>query len=281
MILKNIFVDARYFQIVFQVMFLLYGIFYLHWQNNVALYATYFFVSVVTQIIFEIVKGVYKKSLKPDRILQGLLSAIISTMGLCLLLKTTSLRIAAVAAFISIASKYVIRIKGRHIFNPSAIGIVTVVLCSGGAWVNTGQWGNNAILFFTVISLGFIVTTKVQKLDISVAFLGTFCGLMYYRQIIVLGWPHDFFIQTISSGSLLLFSFFMITDPKTTPAHPTARILWAVTVAIFAYYLATFKFITAAPIFVLVMAQPIVPILNWLFSNKSFQWETNLQINTT
>jgi len=134
-------------------------------------------------------------------------------------------------------------------------------------------------MLFAVFSLGFIVVTRVQKLDVSLAFLGTFGLLLFIRQVIFLGWPLDFFIQSISSGSLLLFSFFMITDPRTTPNHVIARIVWSIAVAAVAFYLATFRFINGAPIRVLIFAQPLVPLIDRLFKARPFKWETSKQLN--
>jgi len=259
----SIFKDARYFQVAFQCLFLCYGIFYLHWDAEWKLYLTYLSVSVSLQLLIEHFTTKRYDTYK---------SALISTMGLCLLLKTNNLYLAAGAAAISIVSKYILRYKGKHIFNPSALGIAVAVWLSGNAWVSPGQWGSNAVLFFGVIVLGFIVVTKVQKLDVSLAFLGTFAGLLFARQIIYQGWPLDYFVQSVSTGSLLLFSFFMITDPKTTPNHRVARILWSMTVAAVSFYLTAFKFMNGAPILVLVLAQPLVPLLDALFKAKRFQW---------
>jgi Na+-translocating ferredoxin:NAD+ oxidoreductase RnfD subunit len=114
----------------------------------------------------------------------------------------------------------------------------------------------------------------VQKLDTSLAFLGTFAALLFARQIIYLGWPLDFFIQSISTGSLLLFSFFMITDPKTTPNHTAARIIWSMLVAAAAFYLSTFKWVNGAPVYVLVCLQPLVPLLDYLMKAKKFDWKS-------
>lgn len=260
---RLIFKDARYFQVVFQCLFLCYGIFYLHWNAEWELYLTYIGVSVSLQMGIEYFTNKYYDSYK---------SALISSMGLCLLLKTNNLYIAAGVAAISIVSKYILRYKGKHIFNPSALGIAVAVWLVGNAWISPGQWGSNAVLFFGVLSLGFIVVTKVQKLDVTLAFLGTFAALLFARQIIYQGWPMDYFVQSISTGSLLLFSFFMITDPKTTPNHRVARVLWAAAIAGVAFYLTAFKFMNGAPILVLVLAQPLVPLLDALFKAKRFEW---------
>ena len=280
MFLQQLFKDARYFQILFQSIFLGYGILFLHWQAEWWLYSTYFIVSIATQLVCEYFSGkntfAYSK-----RIVFSFPSVIISSFGLSLLLKTNHIEIAALAAFISIASKFIIKIKGKHIFNPSALGIVAVIFLTDKAWFSPGQWGSGTVILFGVCCLGFIIVTRVQKSDTSLAFLGTFAGLLFIRQIVYLGWPIDFFVQSISTGSLLLFSFFMITDPKTIPDNKWARIVWCIVIAAVAFYLTTFKFINGAPIFVLILAQPLVPLLDWLIKASRFQWTTSPKYNTT
>ena len=267
----QVFKDARYFQIIFQSIFLSYGIFVLHWRNESWLYATYFITSLAVQFVCEYFLG---KNHLPflQRFKNGIPSVLISSFGLSLLLKTNYWWVAVLAATVSILSKYILRINGKHIFNPSALGIVVAVLFTGNAWISPGQWGSGAVIMFGVLSLGFIVVSRVQKLDVSLAFLGTFAGLIYLRQIIYLGWPMDHFVQSVSTGSLLLFSFFMITDPKTIPNHRVARILWCVAIAAVSFYLTAFKFINGAPVFVLVFAQPLVPLLDKFFKALRFEW---------
>lgn len=261
--LLQLFKDARWFQLIFQSLFLCYGIYYLHWQGQWWLYGTYIGTALIAQAIATLITRGRWDSWK---------SALISALGLCLLLKTNSIYTAAFAAIVAVASKYIFRIQGKHIFNPSALGIALAVWLSGNAWISPGQWGSGPVLLFAVCSLGFIVVTKVQKLDISIAFLGTFCALLFIRQVIYLGWPADHFIQSISTGSLLLFSFFMITDPKTVPNHKVVRMVWAMAIAATAFYLAAFKFVNGAPIWVLVLAQPLVPLLDAIFKARRFEW---------
>lgn len=269
--LPSLFTDARYFQIIFQSAFLSYGLFFLHWDNEAWLYATYFITSLITQFVCERVLG--KKNIPLwQRYKKGIPSVLISSFGLSLLLKTNDPWVAVLAAVVSILSKFIIRIKGKHIFNPSALGITFAVLLTGNAWISPGQWGSGAVILFGVCSLGFVVTTRVQKLDVSLSFLGTFAALLFIRQVIYLGWPMDHFIQSVSTGSLLLFSFFMITDPRTTPNHSVVRILWSAAIAAVAFYLSAFKFMNGAPIFVLVLAQPLVPLLDILFRARKFEW---------
>ena len=270
----SLFKDARYFQVLFQSLFLLYGLVYLHWSAEWWLYTTYFITAISTQLLCELclVKKTCHTTGLWQRFSRGFPSVLITVFGLSLLLKTNFVSTAVLASFVSIISKYIVRINGKHIFNPSALGIVSTLMFSNNAWISPAQWGSNMVILFGTLSLGFIVVTRVQKLDVSISFLGTFAALLFARQIIYLGWPLDYFVQSVSTGSLLLFSFFMITDPKTTPDHTVIRILWSMLISVIAFYLTAFKFINGAPLFVLVCAQPLVPILDKMFQAKKFEW---------
>src|SRR5207245_1441592 len=114
--------------------------------------------------------------------------------------------------------------------------------------------------------------TRVQQLDSSLAFLLSYTGLLFWRQVVVLGWPMDHFVHATSTGSLLLFSFFMITDPRTTPRRRMVRMAWAAAVAAVSFYLAALQWQNNTPIWVLVGMAPMVPVLNHLFKGKAFEW---------
>jgi Na+-transporting NADH:ubiquinone oxidoreductase subunit NqrB len=263
--------DARYFQMAFQVIFLSYGLLFLHWSADWINYIVFISTGLLLQWICDSVLA--KKMLSSFHWISGSWkSSLISCLSLCLLLKVNHPGICVFTGAVTVLSKYLFRYQGKHIFNPSALGIVAAVYFTGNAWISPGQWGNNMVLFFAIICLGLIVVTRVQKLDISLAFLSTYAALLFARQILYLGWPLDFFVQSISTGSLLLFSFFMISDPRTTPNHPVARISWAIGIATIAFYLTAFKLINGAPIWVLVLAQPLVPLLDYLFKAKRFEW---------
>ena len=266
--------DARYFQMAFQLLFLCYGLLFLHWSAEWWSYFLFISSGLLFQLIANSIAA--KKILLNPFAGGGWKSVLVSCFSLCLLLKTNEWYICVLASAITIFSKYIFRFKRKHIFNPSAFGIAAAVYLTGNAWISPGQWGSNMVLFFAIICLGCIVVTKVQKLDVTLAFIGTYAALLFSRQILYLGWPADFFIQSVTTGGLLLFSFFMITDPKTTPNHPVARIIWGIAVAGVSFYLSAFKFINGAPIWVLVCSQPLVPLLDYLFKAKQFEWKQPL-----
>ena len=266
--------DPRYFQVIFQAIFLTYGILFLHWNADWEHYVISIGGCLLFQYSADSIRS--KKFLKPIEFDRWGFSVLISAMSLCLLLKTNHWYISLLAAFLTVASKYVFKFNRKHIFNPSAFGIVATILLTKDAWLSPGQWGSNAVIFFFVVTLGTIVVTRVQKLDVSLAFLLTFVGLLYWRQVYALGWPMDHFIHSISTGSLLLFTFFMISDPRTSPNHPVARIIWAILIAAVSFYLAAFKWKYNTIIWVLVAAAPLVPLLDKIFKAKEFHWTSSI-----
>src|ERR1700730_4230567 len=173
--------DPRYFQILFLGIFLSYGIIFLDWSM-------YWFHDIVCMIGC-LMASYAAECFRQKSFLNFLknpswaTSTLISALSLCLLLKTNHWYTSLFASFLTVASKYIFRLNKKHIFNPSAFGIVGTIWLTKDAWLSPGQWGSNAVIFFSVLALGTIVVTRVQKLDISLGFLLTFIGLLYWRQV--------------------------------------------------------------------------------------------------
>jgi hypothetical protein len=276
-------IDPRYFQIIFQCCFLSYGILALEWQPDYLHFLLFIFSTLGFQWIAEsIVHKTWQPVLGSKSFLKnGGLSALISAASLCLLLKVNVTYLCVVAGFLTIASKFLIRFNNKHVFNPSAFAIVILISFSNKAWLSPAQWGNATMAIFAIATLGVIVITKVQRLDVCLAFLITFTGLLFYRQIVFLKWPVDYFLHSLSTGSLLLFTFFMISDPKTAPDNKYARILWAVCVGALAYYMAVFQFKNATPIKALILLSPLTPLLNYFFKAPAFLWNQQPYFSST
>jgi Na+-transporting NADH:ubiquinone oxidoreductase subunit NqrB len=274
--------DARHFQIVYLSIFLLYGIFALQWAGqdygDWPNYGLVIGACLLTQLIGIRLMGGDYRSLK---------SALITGLGLSLLTQAGSPWSFALAGVIAIASKFLIRYRGKHIFNPANFGLVGAILLTGAlhgllegsfqedVWVNNGKWGSSVSGFFVLGALGFLVLAKVKRIDTSLAFLLTFGGLVVFRDLVYLGDP-DWRVplHTLTNGSLLLFTFFMITDPKTTPNARPARILWAILIGIGAFVLVQqFRIFAAAPIYVLFVFAPITALFDYFFKGKQFSWD--------
>src|SRR3954452_10777294 len=111
-------------------------------------------------------------------------SALISGLSLCLLLRTSALWIAVLAAFIAIASKFTLRLNGKHLFNPTNFGLVALMLLLGDrVWVSPGQWGNVAFFGFLMACCGGLVVNRAARSDVTFAFLICYLGLVIGRSL--------------------------------------------------------------------------------------------------
>lgn len=258
--------DPRYFQIIFLGSFLLFGLIILKWKITATTLLTILLSVVITQVI-----AIKKFKLAYTSIL----SALISGLGLILLLRANSTFTFFVAGTLSIASKFIIRFRGKHIFNPVNFGIIVTILLSNDAWISPGQWGSTAHYLLIIGIFSWLVLTKVKQLITGLVFLGTLFLLETIYLNLYLGWPMDFVMHKFTSGSLLLFSFFMITDPRTTPNHFLIRGIWAALVAGVSFYLMEFQYLASAPFWVLFFISPLTPILDAFYASSSFSWKTS------
>ena len=198
-------------------------------------------------------------------------SALISGISLCLLLRVDELWLAPAAAVIAVGSKFVVRWGGKHIFNPTNIGIAVVVALSDRAWVSPAQWGAGPTIAFLVACLGGMVVNRAARSDVAYAFIGTFAAILFGRAMWI-GQPLSVPLHQLESGSLLLFTFFMISDPKTTPNARIARFLFGALVAAGATFVAFVLFRPSGPIWSLVVLSPLVPLLDRIFPGRRYEW---------
>jgi Na+-transporting NADH:ubiquinone oxidoreductase subunit NqrB len=197
-------------------------------------------------------------------------SALISALSLILLLRTESELLAVVAAIIAISSKFLLRWNGKHIFNPTNIALVAL-LATGQAWVSPAQWGNFAFFAFLMCCLGIVVVNRARRSDVTFAFLAFFCALVLARAW-WLGDPMAIPLHRLQNGALLLFSFFMISDPKTTPDSRGARILFAFLVAAGAVWIQIRFFRSDAILLSLAFFSLLTPLLDKLLPGRRYQW---------
>jgi Na+-transporting NADH:ubiquinone oxidoreductase subunit NqrB len=197
-------------------------------------------------------------------------SPLISALSLCLLLRVNDLVMAALAAFIAIASKFLVRWTGKHVFNPTNLALV-LMLAAGLGWISPGQWGQVAWFGFLIACLGSLVVTRAARADVTAAFLTFYVGLLVARAL-RLGDPLTIPLHQIESGSLLIFAFFMISDPRTTPDSRGGRIAFAVVVALVASYVQFGLFRPNGPLWGLIVCSPLVPVIDWLLPGPRYGW---------
>jgi Na+-transporting NADH:ubiquinone oxidoreductase subunit NqrB len=198
-------------------------------------------------------------------------SPLITALSLCILLRANSPVVPALAACVAIASKFVLRIEGRHIFNPANIAIALCVFLHL-AWISPAQWGSTAWFAFLFACLGGLVTSRARRADVGLAFLACYIGLLFARAF-WLGDPLAIPLKQMRSGALLLFAFFMISDPKTTPESRAGRLLFAGLVAAFAFTLQYGLYIPQGLMYALALLAPLSLLLNRLLPGQSYAWE--------
>ncbi len=198
-------------------------------------------------------------------------SALISALSICLLLRSNSNLLLLAGAVLAISSKFVIRWRGKHVFNPTNFAILTMMLVSDRVWVSPGQWGSVAFFGFLIACAGSVVVHRSSRSDVTLAFLFFWCAILFGRAIF-LGDPLTIPLHRLQNGALLIFAFFMISDPKTTPDSRAGRILFAAVVAAGAWYVQFKLFRTNGFLWSLFAASPLVPLIDRLIRAPRFEW---------
>ena len=205
----------------------------------------------------------------------GYLSSAITGFGLSLLLRADTLWLHPLVACLAISSKFLLRIQGKHVFNPANFGIGLALLVLPGAWISPGQWGNDLAIAVWLVALGALVSQKARRNDAAWLFLVTFLGLAFLR-VLLLGYSWERGVEILShqalNGALLLFAFFMVSDPMTLPNHPLARRLHIVLIALGAAGWQFLYYHPNGPLWALLVCAPLVPLWDRFCPGEPYRW---------
>jgi len=255
--------DPRWYQIIVLSLLLSFGIgildFGIRWQNAIAILIT-----------AQVVQFIGMRAFTESRF--DPLSALITSFSLTLLLRTDAIALAILAACIAIGSKFLVRVRGKHVFNPANVALVSLMLLSDQAWVSSGQWGTAAIGAFAIACLGFVVLTRAKRAETTIAFFATYAGLLLARAI-WLGDPVSIPLHQLQNGAMLIFAFFMISDPKTSPNTARGRVAFGALVATVAYTIQFVFYEPNGPILALIMSAPLVPLIDAFSRGQIYKWE--------
>ena len=254
-------VDPRLYQIAMLACLLVYGMAWLDFDITVGRACLLLVTALAAQALCD----------RAERRPANLRSALISGLSLCLLLRTNRTDLAIVAAVITIAAKFVIRFRGKHLFNPTNGGLVALLLLTDQVWVSPGQWGSVAFFAFLMACLGGVVVNRASRSDVTYAFILFYCALLFGRSL-YLGEPMSIPLHRLESGALLLFTFFMISDPKTTPNSRAGRVLFAALVAYGGWYVQFRLFRTNGLLWSLAAFSLAVPLIDWLLPGSRYTW---------
>ncbi|WP_019504568.1 RnfABCDGE type electron transport complex subunit D [Pleurocapsa sp. PCC 7319] len=281
-----LFKDARVTQIIFLALFLLLGVSTRDWTLQANLILVVVTSCLITQWFLSALVEYSKRNsefslanisselsiLISPKVLISLRSALITALGLCLLLRSNSPETMAIAGCLAIASKFLFRHRNKHFFNPANFGIIAALILTNDAWVSPGQWGTDWWYLLLFLGLGGVVLKQVGRWDTSIAFLFAYGGLEAVRNL-WLGWSWDVWQHQFMSGSLLLFALFMLTDPRSIPNSKTGRLVWSLAIAITTFILQDYFYLSTAIFWSLFIISPLTVLLDMVWSAPRFNWQ--------
>lgn len=196
-------------------------------------------------------------------------SAYITGISVGILVRAPDFWPFAVAAALAITSKYVLRYRGRHLWNPSNFGIsVVLFLLPASVAMLSIQWGNNMASMAVIWGLGSLIIWRLRRFHISATYVVSFLVLAVVRSwIIHEPWLSE--VAPITGPEYQLFIFFMITDPKTTVRSRTGQCIVAFLVALLEMFFRLDQSIYAE-LYALFWVGPIAMLVEmWLDSRRA------------
>ena len=220
-------------------------------------------IAIAAALITELVLG---------RIFYGkwlnLASAYISGISVGILVRSPALWPYALASVLSIMSKYVLRVKGRHLWNPSNFGICALLFLAPDTVASLSvQWGNFKYPLLVIWVLGSIIIWRAKRFHISATYVASFFAFAFLRSWIT-GHPLQAEIAPITGPMYQLFVFFMVTDPKTTVKSRKWQCIVVIIVA-FVEMLLRLNQVVHAPLYALFLVGPTAMLIEiWLESRQ-------------
>jgi Na+-transporting NADH:ubiquinone oxidoreductase subunit NqrB len=283
--------DARDFQILFLSAFLFLGISTRDWTLRGDLMLVALLTCLLTQLflpqLINIVKQKNNKKniannfqLPIDKVLNQLSivswrSAIITGLGLCLLLRGNELQTMAIAGCLAIASKFLFCYRSKHFFNPANFGIIAALTLTQDAWVSPGQWGTDWWYLLLFLGTGGMILRKVGRWETSAVFLASYVALEAMRTW-WLGGNWDILQHQLMSGSLLLFALFMLTDPRSIPNAGFGRLIWSMSIASLTFFLQHTFYLPTAMFWALFFLSPLTIVLDATWIAPRFSWNVSV-----
>jgi Na+-transporting NADH:ubiquinone oxidoreductase subunit NqrB len=198
-----------------------------------------------------------------------LASAYISGISVGILVRSPAIWPYALCSAISITSKYVLRIKDRHIWNPSNFGICALLFLAPYTVASLSiQWGNNIWPMLVVWTLGSVIIWRLKRFHITFTYVLSFIFFAFLRSVVT-GHPFLAEVAPVTGPMYQLFIFFMITDPKTTVrSSKLAQCAVAFTVALVETIFRLVQ-VVHAPYYSLFMVGPTANLIEiWLTSRR-------------
>lgn len=196
-------------------------------------------------------------------------SAYITGISVGILLRSPAFWPYALCSLLSITSKYALRVRNRHIWNPSNFGICAMLILASQAVASLSiQWGNNLASLIVIWILGTVIVLRARRIHITLTYVVCFIALSFLRAHIT-GDPWRSEVSPITGPMYQLFIFFMITDPKTTVRSLKGQCVVAVGIAALEFFFRLNSSIYA-PLYALFWVGPTAMLIEmWMDSRRS------------
>jgi enediyne biosynthesis protein E5 len=197
-----------------------------------------------------------------------LASAYISGISIGMLVRSPEFWPYALCAAISIVSKYVIRVDGKHLWNPSNFGIVAMLVLAADTVASLSvQWGNTLLPMVVVWAFGAVIIHSLGRFHITLTYVAAFLVFAAVRSLVT---GHAFLAEAapLTGPMYQLYIFFMITDPKTTVRPKWGQIATALAVAAVEAVLRLMQFVHA-PYYALFIVGPIANVIEIAYTRAT------------
>jgi len=216
------------------------------------------FLAIFTSIAMEVVLS---------RVMFGkwphMASAYISGISVGILIRSPFFWPYALCSALSILSKYVLRWRGAHLWNPSNFGVSAMFFLYPAAAASLSiQWGNSLWPMIVIWCLGSIIISRLKRFHICLTYVATFLLLSLVRSQVT-GNPWSASVAPLTGPMYQLFVFFMITDPKTTVNSRWGQCVVAALVAVVEMLLRLGEVIHA-PYYALFLVGPVAKTIELL-----------------
>ena len=187
---------------------------------------------------------------------RALASAYISGISISILVRSPVFWPYATGAVLSVLSKYVLRMRGRHLWNPSNLGICVLLFLAPWAVAPLSvQWGNTLWPMLVIWAIGIVAVWRAGRVHVTLAYLASFLVLALLRSAVT-GQTFLAEVAPLTGPMYQLFALFMVTDPKTTLSSRGGSILVVCAVAVVESVLRLLE-VVYAPFYALFLVGPV------------------------
>ena len=194
-------------------------------------------------------------------------SAYVSGISITILVRSPVLWPYALGAVISVLSKGVLRVRGRHLWNPTNLGICVLLFLAPYAVAPLSvQWGNNLWPMLVIWIIGLSALRMAKRAHITLTYVASFFLFAFVRSLITdRGFLTE--IAPITGPMYQLFALFMVTDPKTTVNARWGAALVACLIA-FVEMLFRLAEVIYAPFYALFIVGPVALLVEMWWTSR-------------